>query len=136
MSKHNYLHISSSQSSTLSRSEINQVHDELFRGVEDFLTELQARQEQQRIEEEEAAKMKKLREEQVGGQAFYQTGVHEACAWLVLRRSHLRSRMCLSVFHTYHMCQVTSLRYYATIVQWKLFTLFMHRIDNGKCTCT
>ena len=97
MSKHKYLHIPSSQTSAVSRSEINQVHDELFQGVEDFLTELQARQEQQSIEEEEAAKMKKLREEQVGGWA----GVLPAgCArgvCLAGARIHLLSRMCLSV---------------------------------------
>ena len=54
-----------SQASAVSRSEISRVHTELLQGVEDFLVELQARQEQQRIEEEEAAKMKKIREEQV-----------------------------------------------------------------------
>ena len=120
MSKHKYLHIPSSQTSAVSRSEINQVHNELFHGVEDFLTELQARQEQQRIEEEEAAKMKKLREEQVGGQAFYQPGVHEVCAWLVLGFIYFPA--CVSLFVcTYHMCQVTPLLYGATEVQWKLF---------------
>ena len=53
------------QTSAVSRSEISKVHTELLQGVEDFLIELQARQEQQRIEEEEAARLKKIREEQV-----------------------------------------------------------------------
>ena len=38
--------------------------------IEEFLNELRSRQEQQRIEEEEAAMMRKIKEEQVRGQTL------------------------------------------------------------------
>ena len=44
---------------------MKKVHSGLAKAMEDFLVELKSRQEQQRVEEEEAAKMKKIREEQV-----------------------------------------------------------------------
>ena len=53
------------QSTVVPRAEIDRAYDSLFHEAESFLTELRSRQEQQRIEEEEAAKLKKLREEQV-----------------------------------------------------------------------
>ena len=40
------------------------MYSDLFKQMEDFIVELHSRQEQQRVEEEEAAQMKKLREEQ------------------------------------------------------------------------
>ena len=49
----------------ISQAEVDKVYNELFREMEAFLTELNSRQEQQRIEEEEAAKLKKLKKEQV-----------------------------------------------------------------------
>ncbi len=52
------------QDGPVSRDEIEKTYGELFHLAEEFLKELQQRQEQQRIEEEEAAKLKKLREEQ------------------------------------------------------------------------
>lgn len=48
-----------------SRAEIETAYDDLFNQTEQFMTELCSRQEQQRIEEHEAAKLKKLKEEQV-----------------------------------------------------------------------
>lgn len=52
------------QTTVIPRAEIDQAYDSLFHEVEEFLTELRSRQEQQRIEEEEEAKLRKLREEQ------------------------------------------------------------------------
>ena len=43
------------------------MYDDLFQQTEEFLVELHSRQEKQRIEEEESAKLKKLREEEVCG---------------------------------------------------------------------
>ena len=54
------------QGGVISRAEIDKVHSDLIQSVEEFLLELMSRQEQQRIEEEEAAKLKKYRQEQVG----------------------------------------------------------------------
>ena len=53
-----------------SRAEIDTAYDTLFHQLEDFTAELLSRQEQQRIEEEEAAKLKKLRAEQVKGLSY------------------------------------------------------------------
>lgn len=49
----------------VSQAAIDQAYDELLQQTEKFLVELQSRQEQQRIEEEEAEKMRKIKEEQV-----------------------------------------------------------------------
>ena len=49
----------------VSQAAIYQAYDELLQQTEKFLVELQSRQEQQRIEEEEAEKMRKIKEEQV-----------------------------------------------------------------------
>ena len=49
----------------MSRAEIDVVYSGLFSQTEEFMTELCSRREQQRIEEEEAAKLKKLKEERV-----------------------------------------------------------------------
>ena len=53
------------QDGPVSREEIDKTYDKLFLVADQFLKELHQRQEQQRTEEEEAAKLKKLREEQV-----------------------------------------------------------------------
>ena len=53
------------QGSVVSQAAIDQAYDELLQQTEKFLVELQSRQEQQRIEEEEAEKMRKIKEEQV-----------------------------------------------------------------------
>ncbi len=57
--------ILSSQTTIVSRAEVDKAHNDLLQSVEDFLQELKSRQEQQRVEEEEAAKIKKLKEQQV-----------------------------------------------------------------------
>ena len=44
---------------------MNATYSGLSKAMEDFLVELKSRHEQQRVEEEEAAKIKKIREEQV-----------------------------------------------------------------------
>ena len=49
----------------ISRAEIDKVHNDLVQSTEQLLVALKARQEQQRIEEEEAERLRKLREEQV-----------------------------------------------------------------------
>lgn len=41
------------------------MHDDLFHQTENFLVELHSRQERQRREEEEAAKLEKIKEEEV-----------------------------------------------------------------------
>ena len=53
------------QGSVISQSTIDQAYNELLRQTEEFLVELKSRQEQQRVEEEEAEKMRKIKEEQV-----------------------------------------------------------------------
>ena len=50
-----------------SGAEIDAAYNDLFHETEKFMTELCSRREQQRMEEEEAAKLKKLRQEQVWG---------------------------------------------------------------------
>ena len=57
--------ISVPQGSVVSQSVIDQAYNELLRQTEEFLVELHSRQEQQRIEEEEAEKMRKIKEGQV-----------------------------------------------------------------------
>ena len=59
----------------MSEAEISSAYKELMNRIEDFLNELKSRQEQQRIEEEEAAKMRKIKEEQVRGQALSMSSV-------------------------------------------------------------
>ena len=54
----------------MSEAEISSAYKELMNGIEEFLNELRSRQEQQRIEEEEAAMMRKIKEEQVRGQTL------------------------------------------------------------------
>ena len=54
----------------MSEAEISGAYKELMNRIEEFLNELRSRQEQQRIEEEEAAMMRKLKEEQVRGQTL------------------------------------------------------------------
>ena len=54
----------------VSQSAIDQAYNDLLQQTEQFLLELQSRQEQQRIEEEEAEKMRKVKEEQVRGKPF------------------------------------------------------------------
>ena len=49
----------------LSQKGIEEAHERLVLTTEEFLKELKSRQEQQRIEEEEMEKLKKIREEQV-----------------------------------------------------------------------
>ena len=49
----------------ISQAAIDQAYNGLLQQTEQFLLELQSRQEQQRIEEEEAEKMRKIKEEQV-----------------------------------------------------------------------
>lgn len=53
------------QTSLIPEAEMKKTHSGLAKAMEDFLVELKSRQEQQRVEDEEAAKMKKIREEQV-----------------------------------------------------------------------
>ena len=53
------------QGSVVSQSAIDQAYNDLLQQTEQFLLELQSRQEQQRIEEEEAERMRKVKEEQV-----------------------------------------------------------------------
>ncbi len=66
----------------LSRSDIDKMYDELFKQTEGFITELHSRQEQQKVEEEEAARMKKLRQGQVKGCLLLMViAVCEICAW-------------------------------------------------------
>ncbi len=57
--------ILSSQTTIVTRAEVDKAHNDLLQSVEDFLQELKSRQEQQRVEEEEAAKIKKLKQQQV-----------------------------------------------------------------------
>ena len=47
------------------QAEIDKGYNGLLNSTEEFLNELKSRQEQQRIEEEEADKMRKIKEEQV-----------------------------------------------------------------------
>ena len=54
----------------MSEAEISGAYKELMNRIEEFLNELRSRQEQQRIEEEEAAMMRKIKEEQVRGQTL------------------------------------------------------------------
>ena len=54
-----------SQGSVITQSAIDQAYNDLLQQTEQFLVELQSRQEQQRIEEEEAEKLRKIKEEQV-----------------------------------------------------------------------
>ena len=54
----------------MSEAEISGAYKELMNRIEEFLNELKSRQEQQRIEEEEAAMMRKIKEEQVRGQTL------------------------------------------------------------------
>lgn len=54
----------------VSQSAIDQAYNDLLQQTEQFLLELQSRQEQQRIEEEEAERMRKVKEEQVRGKPF------------------------------------------------------------------
>ena len=49
----------------ITQSAIDQAYNDLLQQTEQFLVELQSRQEQQRIEEEEAEKLRKIKEEQV-----------------------------------------------------------------------
>ncbi len=53
------------QTSVVSRAEIDKAHNGLLTSVEEFLQELKSRHEQQRVEEEEAARVRKLRQDQV-----------------------------------------------------------------------
>ena len=54
----------------MSEAEISGAYKELMNRIEEFLNELRSCQEQQRIEEEEAVMMRKLKEEQVRGQTL------------------------------------------------------------------
>ena len=54
----------------MSKAEISGAYKELMNRIEEFLNELRSRQEQQRIEEEEAAMMRNIKEEQVRGQTL------------------------------------------------------------------
>lgn len=56
------------QSTVILRAEIDRDYNHLFHETEEFLTELHSRQEQQRMQEEEASKLKKLREEEASTQ--------------------------------------------------------------------
>lgn len=53
------------QASNIPEAEMTATYSGLSKAMEDFLVELKSRHEQQRVEEEEAAKIKKIREEQV-----------------------------------------------------------------------
>lgn len=53
------------QTTVVSQAEIDKGYNELLNSTEEFLNELKSRQEQQRIEEEEAEKMRKIKAEQV-----------------------------------------------------------------------
>ena len=54
----------------MSQSAIDQAYNDLLQQTEQFLMELQSRQEQQRVEEEEAEKLRKIKEEQVRNTSF------------------------------------------------------------------
>ena len=60
----------SPQGSVMSQSAIDQAYNDLLQQTEQFLMELQSRQEQQRVEEEEAEKLRKIKEEQVRNTSF------------------------------------------------------------------
>ena len=54
----------------VSRSVIDQAHNDLLQSIEELLREVKSRQEQQRIEEEKAERLRKIREEQVREESY------------------------------------------------------------------
>ena len=55
----------STQGTVVTQATIDGEYNKLLQQTEEFLVELQSRHEQQRVEEEEAEKMRKIKEEQV-----------------------------------------------------------------------
>ena len=61
----NHSVVHSTQGTVVTQATIDGEYNKLLQQTEEFLVELQSRHEQQRVEEEEAEKMRKIKEEQV-----------------------------------------------------------------------
>lgn len=85
----------STQGTVVTQATIDGEYNKLLQQTEEFLVELQSRHEQQRVEEEEAEKMRKIKEEQVRtGDLFSVVSVMSSLVSIGTRETSTRGGGC------------------------------------------